>query len=266
MNFKAPSLSKTIILFIGGMLLGFGTAFLFMVVKMVITPSNFNTFSQIALLMGEALIPVPVLIWALKNRIALTDTFRFHRVKVRYFFYALLAGVGLVLVSDEVERIIGMFFTIPDQLQGLDQLLTISDWPSAILIISGISIIGPLAEEMVFRGFLQQSLEQNLQNITRAVIYTALAFMIVHFNIFWALNIFIIGFFLSFVGWKTNSIWPTFIVHMMNNSLALVFVHFDEKIETFYLFHGHVHPLIFLAGLFVLVYFMVKLTKLKNLA
>ncbi len=253
-------------LFLGGMALGFSAAILLMMIKMVENPDNLNLYSQFSLLLGEALIPLPIIIWAIRKKQSLTAVFRFNRVKPNYFIFAILAGIGLVIVSDELERLIGMFITIPDQYAQLDKLLTISNWPSAILIISGISIIGPLAEEMVFRGFLQQSLEENLKDVTQAVIYTSLAFVLVHFNIYWALNIFIIGFFLSFISWKTNSIWPSFFIHLINNSLALVFVHFEMTITKYYLFHGHVHPLIFLTGMFVLGLFMVKLTQLKNCA
>ncbi|MFP4547002.1 MAG: CPBP family intramembrane glutamic endopeptidase [Fidelibacterota bacterium] len=264
MKFKAPKISVTVVLFLGGMALGFTIAILLMMVRIAQNPDNINTYSQFSLLLGEALIPLPILIWAIKKKQSLKTVFRFNSVKLNYFIFAILAGIGLVIVSDELERLIGMFVTIPDQFAQLDKLLTISNWPSALLIISSIALIGPMAEEMVFRGFLQQSLEENMKDVTQAVIYTALAFTLVHFNIYWALNIFIIGFFLSFIGWKTNSIWPTFTIHLINNSLALVFVHFEETIAKYYLFHGHVHPLIFLTGVFVLGIFMVKLSKLEN--
>lgn len=264
MSFQPPKMGLALILLASGMMLGIIIPLIILLGLMAVFGVDYNNYVQFAMLLGEALIPIPMLMWALSHKIKLSEIFRFRSVKLIYIVYALFAGLGLIFVLDEVERLINIFVTPPDFMEGLEKLLQISDLKSAILLIGGVSIIGPLTEEMVFRGFFQQSLEKNLKHITNAVIYTAIAFMISHFNIYWALNIFVIGFFLSFVAWKTNSIWPTFLIHLVNNSMSLAFVHYEEKIDPIISFHGHTHPLFFLIGLFLLVYFIVKLTKLEN--
>ena len=170
----------------------------------------------------------------------------------------------MIFILDEIDRVMGMVITMPDYMQQLEEMLRISNTSSAILLISSIALIGPLTEEMLFRGFLLQSLEKNLKNVTMAVVYTAVAFMISHFNIYWALSIFFSGFFLSFIGWKTNSIWPPFIVHAINNALSLAYIHFEKSIEPVISFHGHTHPVLFFTGVFLLVYFIRKLTSLET--
>ncbi len=264
MTFKAPKLSKTLLLLIAGMVLGFSVPMIILIIRY--NGHQMARFSQVALLIGEALIPLPIILWSLRHKQSLKATFQLRKPRGLYFLFSILAGIGLIIISDELERLIGIIFPVPDQLAGLEQLLTISDWPSAFLIITGIAIVGPLAEELVFRGFLQQSLAENLQSITQAVVYTALAFTIIHFNIYWSLNIFIIGFFLSFITYKCNSIFPGFVVHSLNNTLALVFIHFEDELNGVYLVKGHVHPLIIITGLFVLGFSMVKLTGQKKLS
>lgn len=264
MKFEAPKISLAVLLLVSGMILGILVPLVILTLLVAIKNVAFEHYMQFAMLLGEALIPVPMLIWTFSNKSKFCEVFRFKAVKIKYLFFALIAGLGLIFVLDEVERLINMFVTPPDYMANLDQLLRISDWKSAIVLISGVSIIGPLTEEMVFRGFLQQSLEQHLRHVVNAVIYTAVAFMISHFNIYWALNIFIIGFFLSFVTWKTNSIWPGFLIHLINNSMALAIAHYEEKVESIISFHGHTHPVIFCIGLFLLVYFIIKLTKLET--
>ena len=264
MRYEAPNTGKAISLLVGGMALGLILPVIILSILMIVNGANYESYIQFAMLLGEALIPVPIIIWAIGNKLNLSDVFRFKGVKFHYLLYALIAGIGLIFVLDELERIINLFVTPPHYMENLEELLRISGWKSAVILISGVSIIGPLTEEMVFRGFFQQSLEQHLRSITNAVIYTALAFMISHFNIYWALNIFIIGFFLSFVAFKSNSIWPGFWLHLLNNSLSLAYVHYEKQFDHVVSFHGHTHPVIFLIGLFLLVYFGVKLTKLET--
>ncbi|MBN2281588.1 MAG: CPBP family intramembrane metalloprotease [Candidatus Marinimicrobia bacterium] len=262
--FNPPKLWQSILLLAAGMALGLLVPALFLLPLGVIFEIDQAAVTRIALLVGEALLPVPILIWAILRKYRLKEVFRFRAVRWNYICYTLMAGVGLLFVLDEIERLMAMFITLPDYMQELEALLRISDLPSALLLIMSIAVIGPLTEEMVFRGFFLHALEKNLKNATRAVVYTAVAFMISHFNIYWALSIFAAGFLLSFAGWKTKSIWPSFLFHLVNNSLSLAFTHFEKSIDPLLSFHGHTHPIVFLTGIFLLLYFMRKLTRLKT--
>jgi len=263
MNFEAPKLGKTIILLIWGMVFGFLVPTLLVSVWGILNGSN-QMISNTALLLGEGLIPIPIIFWALGKKINLKPLFRFNNVKWKYMLYSVLAGIGMIFVLDELDRVMQLLIPMPEFMKQIEEMLKFTDLKSAILLFSAISIVGPLTEEMMFRGFFMQSLEKNLKNINSAVIYTALAFTIFHFNIYWALSIFLSGFFLSFISWKTNSIWPAFVVHALNNSLSLAFTNFEETIDPVVSFHGHTNPFLFLIGLFLLVYFMVKLTRLET--
>jgi membrane protease YdiL (CAAX protease family) len=262
MTFKPPKTSVAVILLVVGMLLGILLPVALMMVIAAVTDIRLEEYLKFAMLLGEALITVPILIWALIKKEKFRAVFRMHKFQPQYLLYTFLAGIGLIFVLDELERLIDRLFTPPAFMENMEELLRISDWPSAIILIAGVVLIGPLAEEVVFRGFLQQTLEKRLKSVTMAVVYTALAFMISHFNLYWSVNIFIIGFFLSFVTLKANSIWPAFLLHMINNGLSLLFLHYERIIEPYIAFHGHTHPLIFLIALFLLVRYLIKLTKL----
>ncbi len=263
MNFKTPKLSLTLILFIGGQIL---SIIVILLLSILFKSFNINirTSSQISLLIGSFIFVVPIFLWTLFKDVKIKDIFRFNRVGWRYILYSIVSGIGLILVLEEISIIIEIFIPIPAYLEKIEELLIITNFPSAFYLISSLVFIAPLVEEMVFRGFLQQSFEKNLKNINRAVVYTALVFMISHFNIYWALEIFIMGFFLSFVAWKTNSILVSIIIHLLTNSLSLLSVQYIEVIETFILFHGHLNPILFLGGLFLLVFFIRKLSRLEN--
>jgi uncharacterized protein len=120
------------------------------------------------------------------------------------------------------------------------------DW---IVIISGAVIIASIAEEGLFRGFLQVTLEKK-GDITRAVLLSAISWTLVHMNIYWSIQIFLMGILMGYLAWRTDSIVPAVIMHGLNNLLALLFLNYDwEETLGWYTWKGHVHPLIlFMAG------------------
>lgn len=94
--------------------------------------------------------------------------------------------------------------------------------PLALLVVS----IGPLVEELLFRGVLLSSISRHLGN-GWAVAVTALVFACVHLPdlsfLWYALpNLALLGLILGWLRVQSGSIWPAVIAHGMNNLLAVV--------------------------------------------
>ena len=116
------------------------------------------------------------------------------------------------------------------------------------------AILAPLGEEIIFRGFLQQILETHWKDTTRAVLFTALIFSIIHMNPYWFIQIYILGVVLGFLAWKTQSIIAPLILHGLNNSVALLFSFLDSENNNIYIWNEHVAPwflILALAGIIV---------------
>ena len=156
--------------------------------------------------------------------------------------YVALFSLGLIILSDELDRIIQVFVPTPEYIIDLNYLLKPEGIFSGVLLFIAVAILAPLGEEIIFRGFLQQILETHWKDTTRAVLFTALIFSIIHMNPYWFIQIYILGVVLGFLAWKTQSIIAPLILHGLNNSMALLLSFLDLKDNNIYIWNGHVSP------------------------
>jgi len=92
--------------------------------------------------------------------------------------------------------------------------------------ISGIAgtlsycIFGPIAEEICFRGILLGGLLKMRCRPWIAILITALAFSLVHGYAAKLVGTLLIGIIIGWLYWRTDSIIPCLIIHIVNNSIA----------------------------------------------
>lgn len=162
-------------------------------------------------------------------------------------------GLSIAVLTDELDRIIQIFLPTPEIfLKYLESLKadTPLDW---ILLILGVVIIASISEEILFRGFLQVTLERK-GDITRAVILSSVTWTIIHINPYWAIQIFVTGVFVGFLAWRTNSVFPSMIVHGTNNFLSLLLINFTiENSMDWYFLGEHVSPVVIVIAVGILI-------------
>ena len=232
-----------------GLLLASFTA----VIIMMVTPGiNEITSAQIGLLFGELFLPIPIFIWAKNFQTNMRALFRLNPVSRSAITASVPLAIGLTIVTDELDRIAQSLVSTPEGFSKIQELMTITGPLSAFFIIGIVIIIAPFVEELIFRGFFQRILEHRLKDITKAVLFSALTFAIIHFNPWWVIQIYIIGVFMGYVAWRTNSIWTSFILHAMNNGIAVLFTHLPENSMGWYEWRGHVSPLVLFFGCLLL--------------
>ena len=94
----------------------------------------------------------------------------------------------------------------------------------AVYIFAVFGICGaPFFEEVIFRGFLFKVLSET-RGAGTAVAVTAILFALLHIPQLWGswagvAVIFLVGFILSFVRWRSNSLIPSFIIHTSYNAM-----------------------------------------------
>jgi hypothetical protein len=115
-------------------------------------------------------------------------------------------------------------------------------------VIGVVVLAAPLIEELMFRGFFQRILEYRQGDITKSVLLSAMVFALIHFNPWWIVQIYLMGLFMGYMAWRTDSIWPSFLLHAINNGWSVWWVH-EPAITRFWEWHGHVNPLILAAGI-----------------
>jgi len=204
---------------------------------------NVLTSAQWVMLVGELLLPLPIVIWARQVNTKLTGLLRLRATSPAILLSTVPIALGLTILTDELDRLVQLLIPTPETFTRVGELFQIKDWGTAVLIIGVVVLAAPLVEELVFRGFLQQILEYRQRDITRAVILSALVFTLVHFNPWWAIQIYILGLFMGYVAWRADTIWPSFLIHAGNNAWSVGLIHYDMT-RFGYEWHGHVHPFI----------------------
>ena len=83
-------------------------------------------------------------------------------------------------------------------------------------------LIGPLAEEAIFRGAIERRLLEKKWNPWIAIVISALLFAVAHGNFEQGVTAVILGCFTGWIYYRTRSIWPGFLVHALNNTIAVI--------------------------------------------
>ncbi len=195
------------------------------------------------ILVSEAFIVLPLFIILRNRQMPIIATFRLGNVSPIVWRDAIIIALGVTVLVDELDRLVAMIFPMPDSLQVELSFLSFSTPIEALLVIGGAAVVAPLTEEMVFRGFFQGQLEAGYRDATRAVVFSALLFMLLHFNPWWALQIYVLGMVLGYLTWRTGSIWPAVILHASNNMLAVLLINSGETTPSWYSQGDHVSPL-----------------------
>lgn len=114
----------------------------------------------------------------------------------------------------------------------LSALMSLMDWIPNIMEqsfdilqsgwggILAISIVGPVLEELLFRGAITKALLQQYQP-AKAILFSALLFGVFHINPAQILPSFLIGILLAWTYYKTRSLIPCIFMHILNNSLSV---------------------------------------------
>lgn len=143
--------------------------------------------------------------------------------KTHPLLYVIAAGIGVALQvpAEIVRRAVERRWPTPPELI-LDQIATfrIDTTSRRILVPLVVAAIGPLIEEMFFRGALQRGLRR-LHTDARVIPVVALLFAVGHVDPRSMLPIFMIGLFLSLLRSASGSLLPSLIAHMAFNGVVV---------------------------------------------
>lgn len=216
--------------------------------------------SALRLLLLESLIIVPALVYVHIKSYSFKEVFRLNSVSPILLLFAVLIGLGLSVLTDELHLVMQKYLPMRDEIRdALIRAMTFETPGDLVILILGVVIIAGVGEEMLFRGFIQGILERAM-DVTKGVLYSTLIFTWMHFNPWWTLEIFTLGLFCGVLSWRAQSIYPAIAVHMTVNGLSLWLTNVDESLLEGYLYQGHVHPLwlvsatVLVIGGFVLTY------------
>lgn len=143
---------------------------------------------------------------------------------------------------------------IPDLLKESFDLMQ-AGWVGIIAI----SLLGPILEELLFRGAITKVLLEKYSPF-KAIVISGLIFGIFHLNPAQIVGAGLIGFVLAWVYYRTRSLIPCILIHIINNSLSVYLsLHYPDT-ENLNSLMGKEHALLitvvctllFVGGLFLM--------------
>lgn len=137
-----------------------------------------------------------------------------------FIFVLFLAFYGINLLYQYLLTALHLNLQTNDQLI-LQNAKTAPLTTYATLIAS--VIIAPFCEEIFFRGFVFMGL-LNALPLGAAIVLSALIFAVAHADVGSFAVLFIIGLALAFLRWRTRSIWPSMILHLLNNGIGALLI------------------------------------------
>lgn len=141
-----------------------------------------------------------------------------NRLSWKTALLLLVISVAFIILSS----VAGILLNIPDVPGFQIDLYHTSVWPPLLWI--AVVIFAPAFEEVFFRGFLFEGFRRARTGIIGAIIITSLIWSLLHvqYEPFHMTTIFVLGLLYGIVRYKTGSLWSTFIMHVFNNTAAMV--------------------------------------------
>jgi len=208
-----------------------------------------NHLGKVKILLMEALIIVPALLFTIRRKDSIKKSFRIKTVNYKVLLSSLSIGAGISVLIDELDRLFQIILPYSAEImRRLTEFMKINSVSDFLILFLAVVVVAPITEEALFRGFLQQRLEA-ATDVTRGVLLTSLVFGFIHFNPWAFVQIVIIGVFLGVVAQRSGSIAGTVVMHSFNNGLALIFANVKPEQMSWYLKGGHVTPVVLVCGL-----------------
>lgn len=127
-----------------------------------------------------------------------------------------LISLGLTFPAILFFELLTMYVPIPDLMDKAFTSMS-NQWIGVLCI----AIVGPIAEELLFRGAIMRALMKQLSP-TKAIVISALIFGIIHLNPAQVIFAFALGLVFGWIYYKTGSLIPVILMHIFTNSFSTV--------------------------------------------
>lgn len=209
--------------------IGYGTVFIIMGINAILKNSLRNplVFSNDArsfilgylpCIIGDIIaIITAILITKIKMR---RDIFTKNKAPKKFILLGVVSCIGIGMISNIIYLIystilkrIGITIPAPDFSFPVQRGFL-------ILFLIYVCLLGPIMEEIIFRGFILRSM-QKYGNLT-AIIVSSILFSMFHLNLVQFINPVLVGMLLAFIAIKSESIFPSMIAHIFNNTITFM--------------------------------------------
>jgi len=219
-----------------------GTITFLIVGEATVTRENVDMIRWLTMAGQIVCILIPTIALARLLSVNLSDVFRWRLPSVAETVYAVIGLVmlqqvfqiylffqDLIPLPDVLQRVLDPFKEMLEKMfQGLVRAETVGELGFVIFVVA---VVPAVAEEMLFRGLIQRSIEKALPGLQAAILAGAV-FGLYHFNPFAVVPLVGLGCYFGVLRYRSNSIIIAMTAHFMNNALAAVAAYFHMESET----------------------------------
>jgi len=169
---------------------------------------------------------IPTFLFA---RLHSSSSFAFLRLRAVDIRLAILSIVGLFALVPIVQWVGGVTDLLPwpqvirefeqSQMDMIENILN-QDF-TLFFAISMMALTPAICEEILFRGYIQRQAER-IMGVSAAIIFSGLIFGLYHLRPTQALPLGLLGVYMAYLTWRSGSLIPAIIVHLANNSFAVI--------------------------------------------
>jgi len=182
-------------------------------------------------------------IYLWKAKYISSDRITWSPVSISYLILTVIIYYAMIFL---VDFLMSFLTWLPNFAEQTFDILE-SGWLGIICI----ALLGPILEELLFRGAITKVLLKKY-NPTKAIVLSALIFGVFHLNPAQIVTAFLIGLLLGWIYYKTASLIPCILVHVINNSLSVyVNLKYPDIENTSDLFSGNTYAIVIFAAVFI---------------
>lgn len=195
-----------------------------------VNPIILNTVGG-AVIYALAIVLVLGLPWLIKRRRTTKEDVGLQRLPSWLdMLWAPAGGVVYIILTAIVTALAVVALPFVDYSQTQETGFSgISGQMEYILAFITLVIVAPIAEEVLFRGYLFGKLRKHAP-LWITILITSLLFALVHFQWNVALDVFALSIVLCLLRVVSGSLWPSILLHMLKNGVAFYFLFINPSL------------------------------------
>jgi membrane protease YdiL (CAAX protease family) len=191
-----------------------------------------STAIQSQLLVIAIFILVPFAWYFIVNKLGIRGIFT--RIKLvgenidKAFLWGILAAIVIFFVIFVIEVILINLGHEPEELSNIPDIQRLFSWPTMFFLVA----VQPISEEIFFRGFLFEKIE-NYAGGAIAIIITSVLFGLAHMSygkIFPVVMPILMGIILGYIVFKTKNLYSAIFAHVAFNITSLTLAYFGQEL------------------------------------
>ncbi len=213
---------KLILIYIGMQIAAMMIVAIPLVIYRIATGEGLEGLNNMMMAPGMFLSMGMMILYLWKAGYISTEKVNWSVVSPAYLLLTVVIALPFIWVNDAVVTPLHL----PDLMENAFNSLS-TEWLGVLCI----AIVGPVLEELIFRGAITRSLLKHYSPTT-AIILSGVIFGVFHINPAQVVSAMLFGFLIAWVYYRTASLIPCILIHIINNSLSMYLMNKYPEVDT----------------------------------